>query len=196
MTMEMQRITFLNEMRCAEFKEEAFNLEGAEASSISKAVSEGSSAEAAPTTGEWTIDYTTVGDVGYNELVMDGPAPGGVKPIRTDSDPEKCILAMVLPGPADNHRMSVTIDDDSSGFSDTVSLSMENGSYQDTLDFYLNNGTAIIFQNDYLFTVNDGAGIGFETYVDTSQDNFHAKLTHSSTETLDLYQFSLLVQSL
>jgi|GEM_PF-3836154 len=193
--MEMHRITFLNEMRTADFKEESFNLEGAEASSFSKA--NNNSAEAAPAaSGDWTISYSSVGDVGYDELVMDGPAPGGVKPIRDSSDTEKCILALTLPKPTDTFKMSVNINDDATGFSDTVGFSMENGSHQATLEFYINQGTEILFQNDYLFTVNNSSGTGFDTFVNINQDSYHAKLTHSSTETLDLYRFSLLVQTL
>lgn len=193
--MEMHRITFLNEMRTADFKEESFNLEGAEASSFSKA--ESNSAEAAPAaSGDWTIDYSSVGDVGYDELVMDGPAPGGVKPIRNDNDPDKCILAMTLPKPTETFKLSVNITDDATGFSDTVEFSRENGSYQATLEFYINQGTEILFQNDYLFTVASSSGTGFNTFVNINQDNYHAKLIHNSTETLDLYRFSLLVQSL
>lgn len=189
--MEMQRITFLKELQFADFKEEAFNLEGAEASAFDKKPS--TISEAVGGVDEWTVHYSTVGDTTYDELVMDGPAPGGVKPIRGEDTAERCILAMDVPAPSSTRTMTIDINDPALGVSDKVSISQESGVYADKFEEFVSGGIEILFQNDYLFTVPEGGM--FSTYVDINHDACFTKLTHSDIKTFDTFRFSLLALS-
>lgn len=189
--MEMQRITFLKELQFADFKEEAFNLEGAEASAFDKKPS--TISEAVGGVDEWTVHYSTVGDITYDELVMDGPAPGGVKPIRGEDTAERCILAMDMPEPSSSRTVTIEVSDPDLGVSDKVAISQENGVYAEKLESFINGGIEILFQNDYLFTVpEDGK---FSTYVNINHDACFSKLTHSDIKTFDTFRFSLLALS-
>lgn len=185
--MEMQRFTFLKELQFADFKEEAFNLDGAEASAFDKpsTVSEATTAE-----DQWTINYTTVGTTNYDELVMDGPAPGGIKPIRGSDVAERCILAMSVPAPSSTRVMTVEISDPALGVSDKVTISQEAGVHVEKYDSFVSGGVEILFENDYLFTVEEGGK--FSTYVNINHDAAFAKLVHSDIKTFDTFQFSLL----
>ncbi len=185
--MELQRITFLKELLYADFKEDAFDLDGIEPGAFSKppSISEAVTAE-----DEWTINYSTVGPTNYDELLMDSPAPGGVKPIRDASDPERCILVMGVPGASSTRTITIEVSDPEAGVSDKVAIAHEAGVYIEKYDFFVSGGVEILFENEYLFTVPEGGK--FSTYVDINHDGMFAKLVYSDIKTFDTFQISLL----
>ena len=187
MTMEMQRITFLKDLRIATFKEEAFNLDGAEGSAMDRP---STFSEAAMNEDQWTINYSSVGTTHYEELVMDGPLPGVIEPIRDENDSERCILAMDVPSPSETRTIALEIADSKLGVSDKVTFAQENGVYAEKKAQFIALGIEIVFENDYLFTVPvEGK---FHTYVDINQDDLVAKLTYSDIKTFDIFRISLL----
>ena len=190
--MEKRNFFMLRSLNLAEFKEDSFGLESADGTS---AVSRSSSAASSSSSdADWKVISEAPGSLGqeidYTEYVLDSPAPGGVRPIKQEDDPERCIMVLDLPEPSETRRVSMVVEDTATAFTDTVSLEQVLANYHTLKSTH---AADILHSGANFFTINNnGPGTLYTTYLDTGEADIVGKLTHSESTTFDKFRFSFL----
>lgn len=186
--MEKRNHFLLNQLVSADFKEDQFSLEPQDAKAGSGTIS---------STGgiDWKMvseaPLSSGNEIHYSENVMDGPAPGGIRPINHEEDAERCIMIMDLPEPTESRRMKVVVEDVATGFVDSVQMKMEKGSYQTLLASLADE---IFFSGTNFFSISLGKD-QFVTYINLNDLGKYAKLEYTKQDTFDKFRFSFLTRS-
>lgn len=186
--MEKRKHFLLNQLESADLKEDQIGLEPMDAKANNVSIS-GSGAV------DWKMvsesPLTTGTEVNYYERVMDGPAPGGIRPINHEDEAERCIMIMDLPEPTESRRMKVVVEDPAIGFNDSISMKMEKGNFK-TLKSSVSD--EIFHQGTNFFSISL-AKDQFITYIDLQDATKYAKLEYTKKDTFDKFRFSFLVKS-
>lgn len=185
----------LRSLSIAVFKEDSLGLESADGTSaVGRSASAASSASSSDV--DWKIISEAPGTFGqeidYSEFVLDSPAPGGVRPIKQEDSPERCIMVFDLPEPTDTRRITMTVEDSETEFQDTVRMEQVLANY-DTLKS--THAADILHSGANFFTLdNNGPGTSYITYMNLNEPDIVGKLTHNESTTFDQFRFSFLTQ--
>lgn len=193
--MEKRNLFMLRSLEFANFKEDQMGLDPSEGSSaVGRSAAAASSASSNPDI-DWKIISEAPGSFGdeidYTEFVLDSPASGGVRPIKQEDNPERCIMALDLPEPSETRQISLNVSDSSSGFSDTVTMEQVLGNFNAIKEA---NAAKISHSGTNFFTLDNGPGAKYDTYINLNEADIVGKLTHDQANTFDLFRFSFLTQ--
>ncbi len=194
--MEKRNFSMFKELIMAEFKADE-GLEGRERNFSVASSSESASAESGDSTGataDWKVFSEAPETIGqehdYQEYIVSGANPGGIKPIKQENDAERCIVALDMFEPNDDRSLSVKVVDPHANVNDEVHLNTVKGSYA---TMKKNLGPEALFEGSHFFTVQQSENV-FITYLDLNDDNNYGHLEYSDPRTFDIFRFSFLTR--
>ena len=151
----------------------------------------GGSADAGTST-DWSILSSQTGEEwGYSERIVHGDKPGGIRPIKDETEAERCIIAIDLLEPSDNRSISIKVSDPAADISDEVAMSTVKGDFTIMKKGFVGK---ILFEGENFFTVQKTEN-EFQTFLNLNDAANFGMLEHSDPRTFDHFRFSFLLRA-